>query len=99
MAILAIAKDCFLRTPSLGYSLVSLYVIKQPNFHVTNKQGIAENEFLDVVAHCTDAGEVVIYPSHFAVIESDEKKLRKQRKVHFKQSIVNELELNLSVNR
>lgn len=42
-----------------------------------------ENEYLDVIAHCTDAGEVVVYPSHLAVMDCDDKKLRKQRKVRF----------------
>lgn len=39
----------------------------------------AENEYLDVIAHCTSAGEIVIYASHLAVFDCDEKKLRKQR--------------------
>lgn len=40
---------------------------------------MAENEYLDVIAHSTDAGEVVVYASHLAVFDCDEKKLRKQR--------------------
>lgn len=54
-----------------------------------NKQGLlpqnsvvwssAENEYLDVIAHSTNAGEVVVYASHLAVFDCDEKKLRKQR--------------------
>ena len=43
----------------------------------------AENEYMDIIAHSTDAGEVVIYASHLAVIECDEKKLKKQRKVRY----------------
>jgi len=38
---------------------------------------------MDIIAHCTDAGEIVIYASHLAVIDCDEKKLKKQRKVRY----------------
>jgi hypothetical protein len=36
---------------------------------------------MDIIAHSTEAGEVVVYASHLAVIDCDEKKLKKQRKV------------------
>ena len=45
-------------------------------------QCAAENEFLDVIAHATAAGEILIYSSHFAVMDCDDKKLRKSRHVN-----------------
>lgn len=34
-----------------------------------------------MIAHSTDAGEVVAYSSHFAVLDADDKKQRRQRVV------------------
>lgn len=49
--------------------------------YIEISQSATENEYLDVIAHSTSAGEVILYPSHFAVIDCDDKKLRKERRV------------------
>jgi len=48
----------------------------------------AENEFLDLLVHSTAAGEIVIYSSHFAIMDCDDKKLRRSRQVIFRTDLV-----------
>jgi len=48
-----------------------------------------ENEYLDVIAHATAAGEVVIYHSHMAINEPDDKKLRRTRCMVFRTDMIN----------
>jgi len=44
---------------------------------------------LDLIAHCTDAGEIVIYESHLAVMNCEKRKLRKLRQVNSPFRILN----------
>jgi len=48
-----------------------------------------------VIAHATAAGEILIYSSHFAVMDCDDKKLRKSRHVILRTDLI---DLNADAN-
>ena len=47
-----------------------------------------ENEYLDLVAHCTSAGEIVVYSPHMALMEPNDRILRRSRYVALRTDLV-----------